>query len=173
MHERKLTKVELNIAINETAHRLNLRPLTHNSISAEDEPVLTPHHLAKHRSGWPLLPGMHNGIYKAVDDRSVYRKGRILADEIMRKFTAYYLPVLTKKVKWLQETEPIKVDDFVIMIEPNMTRKEFPRGRVIEVFYGKDDVPRVADVIQANGKIKRRPVRKLAKINIQPALQDI
>jgi len=165
--KRKLTKTELNIAVHETAHRLNLRPLTHNPIGAEDEPVLTPHHLAKHRSGWPLLPGLHNGKYVAVDDRLVYRKGRILADELMRKFTAYYLPVLTKKVKWLKETEPLKVDDLVLIIEPNMTRKEWPRGKVIKLFNGKDGTPRVADVIKANGKIKRRPVRKLARINIQ------
>ena len=171
--KRRLTKVELNIAVHETAHRLNLRPLTHNPIGAEDEPVLTPHHLAKHRSGWPLLPGMHNGKFVAVDDRSIYRKGRMLADELMRKFTSFYLPVLTKRVKWLKETEPLKIDDLVLMIEPNMTRKEWPRGRILKLFYGKDGTPRVADVIKANGKVKRRPVRKLARINIQSSAIDI
>ena len=54
----KLTKVVLNIALQEAAHRINNRSLTHNSISAHDEPCLTAHMLAKHRSGWPYLPGM-------------------------------------------------------------------------------------------------------------------
>ena len=170
---RRLTKTELNIAISETAHRLNLRPLTHTPIGSEDDTVLTPHHLAKHRPGWPLLPGLHNGKYVEVDERSIYRKGRVLADELMRKFIAYYLPVLTKKVKWLKETDPLQVGDLVLMIEPNMTRKEWPRGKIIKLFYGKDNVPRVADVLKANGKIKRRPVRKLARINIQLAISDL
>ena len=53
------------------------------------------------------------------------------------------------------------------MIEPNKTRKEWPRGIVVKLFYGKDGQARVADVRKANGKIKRRPIRKLAKIDIQ------
>jgi hypothetical protein len=167
LHQRKIDQIELNIAIHEAAHRMNLRPLTKNPIEAEDEPVLTPYHLAKYQSGWPLLPGIHNGKYLQVDDRSIYRKGRIAADEIMKKFTAYYLPVLTKKVKWLEDTEPLKENDLVLIIEPNMTRKEWPRGKIVKLFYGKDGTPRVADVLKANGKIKRRPVRKLAKIDIQ------
>lgn len=163
---RKVTRVELSIAVSEASHRLNLRPLTHNSIDSEDDSLLTPHHLAKHRPGWPLLPGMHNGKYVHVDDRTIYRKGRVLADELMRKFTAYYLPVLTKKVKWLMEKDPLGVGDLVLMIEPNKTRKEWPRGRVEKLFFGKDGQARVADVRKANGKLKRRPIRKLAKINI-------
>jgi hypothetical protein len=167
LSQKKIDMIELRIAVAETAHRINLRPLTKNPIEAEDEEVLTPHHLAKYRSGWPLLPGIVTEKEHQISDRSIYRKGRMLADEITRKFTSYYLPVLTKRVKWLQGDEPLKENDLVLMIEPNMTRQEWPRGKVIKLFYGKDDVPRVADVLQANGKIKRRPVRKLAKINIQ------
>jgi hypothetical protein len=81
--------------------------------------------------------------------------------------------VLTKRVKWLKETEPLKVDDLVLIIEPNMTRKEWPRGKIVKLFYGKDETPRVADVMKANGKIKRRPVRKLARINIQSSIADL
>jgi hypothetical protein len=165
--QRKIDMMELRIGIAETAHRINLRPLTHNPIDADDDEVLTPHHLAKYRSGWPLLPGLYTGKHQHVDDRLIYRRGRILADEMMAKFTKFYMPVLTKKVKWLNDDEPLKENDLVLMIEPNMTRREWPRGKVLKLFYGKDKTPRVADVLQASGKVKRRPVRKLAKINIQ------
>jgi hypothetical protein len=173
LNNRKVTRVELSIAIAEASHRINLRPLTHNSIDSEDDSLLTPHHLAKHRPGWPLLPGMHNGKYAHVDDRTVYRKGRVLADEIMRKFVAYYLPILTRRNKWLKEVEPLKENDLVLMIEPNKTRKEWPRGKVVKLFYGKDGQARVADVQKANGKIKRRPIRKLAKIDIKSPPQTL
>lgn len=109
---------------------------------------------------------MHKEKYKAVNEKLIYRRGRLAADEIMSKFTKHYLPVLTKRTKWLQEKKPLKVDDLVLMIEPNKTRQEWPRGKVIKLFYGKDGHTRVADVKQANGKIKRRPIRKLAKIDI-------
>jgi hypothetical protein len=61
LSQKKIQRIESNIAVNEAANRMNLRPLTYLPISAEDEVVLTSHHLAKYRPGWPLLPGLHNG----------------------------------------------------------------------------------------------------------------
>lgn len=167
LNNRKLQKVELNIAIHETAHRMNCRPLVENSIDAADEEILTPHHLVKNRSGWPLLAGIHKNKYVQVNDRSLYRRGRILADEIMRKFVSYHLPTLTKRTKWHDNEEPIKLDDLVLMIEPNQTRMQWPRGRVIKLHPGRDGNVRSADIVLACGKIKlNRAVRNLAKINI-------
>jgi hypothetical protein len=167
LNQRKIQKIELNIALQEAAHRINLRPLTYNSVAAEDDVIMTPHLLAKKRHGWPLLPGIHKGKYAIADDKSIYRRGRQVADEIMRKFTAYYLPVLTKQCKWFNDKTPIKVDDLVLLIAPNETRKEWKRGRVVKVKRGKDGKGRVADVMISGGVIKtNRSVRNLAKIAI-------
>jgi hypothetical protein len=167
LNQRKLTIVELNIAVQESAHRMNLRPLTYNSISAEDDIILTPHHLAKNRSGWPLLPGLHRDQYANVDDRSIYRRGRMLSDEIMRRFTAYYLPVLTKRCKWFKGEPSLKMGDLVLLINPNYTRTMWRRGRIVKLYYGKDMIVRVADVQFADGSIKERvSARNLARIEI-------
>jgi hypothetical protein len=169
LDNRKLTPAALNIALNDTAHRLNNRPLTHNSVSAEDEPVLTPHMLAKGRSGFPYLPGIRSSTIKeATKDRSIYRKGRAIADEVMRRFYRYYLPVLTKRVKWNKDVKPLKAKDLVLLIEPNDTRREWKRGRVIRVYKGRDGKKRVADVMLPDKSVKKaRSVQRLAKIEIK------
>jgi hypothetical protein len=171
LQRRKINRIELNIAVQEAAHRINCRPLTESSIDAMDGEILTPHHLAKNKSGWPLLPGLHKDVYKNVDDKSIYRRGRIVADEILKKFTARYLPVLTKQTKWHKEEPPAKVGDLVLVIEPNQTRRQWKRGKIVKVHVGRDRIVRVVDVELAGGVLKKnRAVRNLAKIEISTSL---
>jgi len=170
IENRKITKVELNIALQEAAHRINCRPLTHNSISTEDEEVLTPHHLAKNRSGWPLLPSIHGlkEVHDPLNDKSQYRRGRILGEEMMRRFVAYYLPVLTKRDKWFKNNPPLKVNDLVLLCDPNKTRKAWERAKVIKIYKSRDNKGRVADIKMSDGTIRqRRSVNRLAKLNLQ------
>ena len=169
LEKRVIQKIELNIALHDSAHRLNNRPLTHNSIAAEDGLILTPHMLAKGRSGWPLLPGLRTclPVPDHKKDRDVYRRGRSIADAIMRKFVSGYLPELTKRSKWLQDKEPMKVGDLVLIIEPNQTRKEWTRGRVTRLYKSRDRRSRVADVMRHDGVLKiARSIQRLAKIKI-------
>lgn len=167
---KKVTKTEFNIALQEASHRINCRPLSHNPISSEDEEVLTPHHLVKLRSGWPLLPSVH-GIKNIPDpkkDKDQYRRGRIIADEMLRKFVAYYLPVLTKRTKWFKDFSPIKEGDLVLLIDPNLTRKAWERARVEKVYMSKDGNVRVVDLLMPDGTIrKNRSAKRLAKIEIK------
>jgi len=167
---RKIGRIEFNIALQEAAHRINCRPLTHNPVSAEDEEILTPHHLAKNKSGWPLLPSIHK--YKEIPDplgdRDQYRRGRILADELTKKFISQYLPVLTKRTKWFKDFAPIKAGDLVLVVDPNTTRKAWERAKVEKVYYGKDNNGRVVDLLLPDGsRRKNRSVRRLAKIDIK------
>jgi len=168
LNSRELTAPTLNIALNDAAHRINNRPLTHNSVSAEDEEILTPHLLAKGRSGWPYLPGVQSTSSKDIpSDRSTYRRGRAVADEMMRRFFRNYLPTLTKRVKWNKDVKPIKAGDLVLLIEPNDTRSEWKRAKVVNVYKGRDKGKRVADVMMPDRTIKKaRSVQRLARIEI-------
>jgi len=173
LERRKVSRVELNIAVQEAAHRINCRPLTENPIDAADSEILTPHHLVKNKSGWPLLPGIHKNVYTSIPERSIYKRGRATADEMMQKFTSRYLPELTKQSKWHKKETPPRVGDLVLVIEPNQTRREWKRGKIIKVHIGKDGTARVADVRMANGVIKKnRAVRNLAKLNLTNGLHD-
>ncbi|XP_070505333.1 uncharacterized protein [Chironomus tepperi] len=167
---RKVSKVELNIALQEAAHRINCRPLTYNSISSEDEEVLTPHHIAKNRSGWPLLPSIHGmkEVHDPVNDKNVYRRGRILGEDMARRFIAYYLPILTKRDKWFKDNPPLRVNDLVLLCDPNKFRSAWERAKIIKIYKSKDNKSRVADVQMPDGTIrKRRSVNRLAKLNLQ------
>jgi hypothetical protein len=162
-----VSKIELNIAIQEASHRINQRPLTHNSISADDDVILTPHILAKHRPGWPLLPGMHKNQYGHVDDKSVYHNGRKITDQIMEKFVTLYLPELTRRAKWIKSQPSLAENDLVLYITPNKTRKEWMRAKVLKVYRGRDNVVRVADILFGDGTIRQKcAARHLAKIDI-------
>jgi hypothetical protein len=167
--DRQITKIEFNIALQEASHRINCRPLSHNPISSQDEEVLTPHHLAKYRSGWPLLPSVH-GLKELPDfrkDKDQYRRGRVVADEMLRKFVSYYLPELTRRTKWFKDFAPIQEGDLVLLIDPNMTREAWRRGRVETIHMADDNNVRTVDVRMPDGKIKTyKSTRRLAKIDI-------
>ena len=170
IEDKKISRIEFNIALQEAAHRINCRPLTHNPVSSEDEEVLTPHHLAKYRSGWPILQSIHGmkNIPDPLSDKNQYRRGRILAEEISKRFTLQYLPILTKRTKWYKECEPLKQGDLVLVIDPNCTRKAWERARVTKVYYAKDKTGRVADILMPNGtERKNRSAQRLAKIDIK------
>jgi hypothetical protein len=173
LQRRKVNKIELNIAVHEAAHRINCRPLTENSLDAEDGEVLTPHHLAKGRSGWPLLPGIHKNMYSIAPEKSIYRRGRMLTDEIMRKFTSRYLPTLAKRGKWHKDEMPARVGDLVMVIEPNKTRREWERARIKRIHLGRDGIVRSADVRMFDGRVKKiRAVRNLVKLNLSKDLSE-
>jgi hypothetical protein len=167
---KKLSRMEFNIAIQQASHRINNRPLTHNPISSEDEEVLTPHLIVKLKSGWPLLPSVQGNkqIPDPLNDRMVYRRGKILADEMTKRFVMEYLPVLTKRTKWFHDFDPIKVNDLVLMIDPNATRQAWGRAKVLKVYKAKDSNVRVVDLQLPDGSIrKNRSTKRLAKLDIK------
>ncbi|KAG5683015.1 hypothetical protein PVAND_012325 [Polypedilum vanderplanki] len=155
------------IAMNESAHRLNCRPLTHLPVSHEEDEILTPHHLAKNKPGWPLLPSAHTlkDTDKPIDQRAIYVAGQKLADRITRSFYKHYLPDLAPRKKWNHDQPPLKVGDLVLIIDPNQTRTHWLRGIVQALRLSKDGVPRSAEVKTAHG-LKKSTVQHLAKIDI-------
>lgn len=169
---KKVNRLQFNIALQEAALRINCRPLTHIPVSHEEAEILTPHHLAKYRSGWPLLPSITSETkpHNPLNDKSNYKKGRQLADEIMRRFVSYYLPELTRRTKWYKDVKPIKVNDLVLLVDPNKTRQAWERARVVKIYPSKDGRGRVADVVLSDGTLRsRRSVQRLAKIEISTA----
>jgi len=54
----------------------------------------------------------------------------------------------------------------VILFDESLKRNHYPLGLVTQVYPGKDDVVRVADVKTSTG-MYRRPVVKLGKLDIK------
>jgi hypothetical protein len=57
----------------------------------------------------------------------------------------------------------LQIGDVVLIVDENLPRGTWPRGRVAALYPGKDDVVRVVDVATAGGLL-RRPSKKLVKL---------
>lgn len=60
----------------------------------------------------------------------------------------------------------IKVGDLVVIVDPNLPRNVWPKGRVERAYPGADGIVRVVDVRTKSG-VMRRPVKRLAVIPVE------
>ncbi|XP_058836435.1 uncharacterized protein LOC131693010 [Topomyia yanbarensis] len=159
-------------ALVEVENVLNSRPLTSVPLEDDESPVLTPNH---------FLLGSQNGLQPWVpfDDssaalRNSWQRSQTMANRFWKLWVRDYLPTLTRKPKWLTPVKPIAVGDVVVIVDPNLRRNCWPKGRVICVKPGADGQVRWATVQTANG-IYERPAVKLAVLDVgveKNALQE-
>ncbi|XP_059049478.1 uncharacterized protein LOC131844582 [Achroia grisella] len=147
----------------EIEHVINSRPLTHISVEAGEGPALTPNHfLLGHSSGLPGATTLDDGVLLG---RSHWRKAVRLADHFWSRWLKEYVPKLAPRTtrNSQQRYTNLAVGDIVLIADGNMARGVWPKGRVVAVYPGRDEIVRVADVATAGGML-RRPVRKLVKL---------
>lgn len=97
---------------------------------------------------------------------SKWRAAQKLADLFWKRWTTEYMPFLIKRPKWHEDTTPIKLNDIVIIVDPNGLRNLWPKGQVIQIYPGRDQRIRTVDVKLANGSILRRPVSRLCVLDL-------
>ncbi|XP_062550257.1 uncharacterized protein LOC134215009 isoform X1 [Armigeres subalbatus] len=98
--------------------------------------------------------------------RSTWGQIQFQMDVFWRRWTREYLPTLTRRSKWFGEVKPISVGDVVFIVE-EARRNGWTRGRICKVFKGQDGRIRQA-LVQTNGGIIRRPVSRLAILDVAP-----
>jgi len=161
---------------------VNSRPLTDVSVDPKDLESLTPNHFL---IGWSGGVGSrpessdagfpNNPIGKFDDDdlwlRKQWRTVQRLGDHFWTRWVKEYLPSLTKREKWNKIAKPIKVGDIVIVVDDQGPRNQWPKGKVVAVFPGKDGKIRVADVKLEHGTF-RRPVAKLCVLDVTSDLNE-
>lgn len=76
------------------------------------------------------------------------------------------MPELTRRTKWCLPTKPMRIGSLVLICDPNSPRSHWRRGRVLELFKGKDGIARSANVSTNTGVLKR-PVSKLAVLDVE------
>lgn len=154
-------------AIIEAESWMNRRPLTHIPIDHEDAPPLTPNSaLFAQGRDRTLVP-------REVPQRDAFstrvtRRVDHLVNKFLSRWTREYLPEINRRSKWFDVKEPVKIDDIVILTEPNEPRNAWNRGKVIKVYPGEDGVVRAADVRLADGSIKKnRSAGRLAVLDVK------
>ncbi|XP_055600813.1 uncharacterized protein LOC129749764 [Uranotaenia lowii] len=142
---------------------VNSRPLTHVPVEDSNSLVLTPNH---------FLLGSSNGLKPWVpfdDSSSAVRRSwqlsQTMANVFWRHWVHDYLPTLTRRSKWFDDTKPIEVDDIAVIIDPNLPRNCWPKGRIIATNISPDGRRRWA-TIQTSTGVYNRPVAKLAILDI-------
>ncbi|XP_062702274.1 uncharacterized protein LOC115258215 [Aedes albopictus] len=143
---------------------INSRPLTHVPVDDDCAPALTPNH---------FLLGSSNGIkpFCTLDDTSAALRQNILASQILanrfwKRWLSDYLPEITKRSKWFNQTDPVTVGDLVVIADPKLPRNCWPKGKVIEVHPGRDREVRSATVRTSAG-VYVRAVTKLAVLDVR------
>ncbi|XP_055586245.1 uncharacterized protein LOC129738941 [Uranotaenia lowii] len=142
---------------------LNSRPLTDIPIDNDSEPPLTPNH---------FLLGSSNGSKPPIifDDRPIvlkrsWKMAQQYADTFWKRWVNEYLPTLTRRTKWFQPVKPIQEGDLVIIIDGNLPRNYWPRGRVVKAIAAQDGQVRRVTVQTSKGLLER-PATKVAVLDV-------
>lgn len=148
---------------------MNSRPLTYIQTDGEGLEALTPNH---------FLLGSSSGVKPIgimTDDPGVlkhdWKRQQLVMSIFWKRWTNEYLPEISRRTKWYDKVDPLKVGDVVAVINSDVPYS-WQLGKVEHVIRSKDGNVRQADVRTSNG-ILRRPASKLAiLINEQIELRE-
>jgi len=164
LNERSPKEEVLQTLFVEAEYIVNSRPLTHVSLDPDDLEALTPNHFLLGSSSGNVVPGVFTD--SDLHLRKLWRQGQRLADCFWRRWIKEYLPILTRRTKWLKPVEDLKVGDLVFIADGDLPRNQWPRGLVTSTFPGQDGVVRVVEVKTNTGSY-RRPVVKICKLDVE------
>ncbi|XP_063381137.1 uncharacterized protein LOC134667644 [Cydia fagiglandana] len=140
---------------------VNSRPLTYVTENREYE-SLTPSHFLIGTSSPQQLPAvLDDGVFSS---RKEWQKVLRLSEHFWTRWLKEYLPSLKPRRNNGRQYHNLKIDDVVLVVDPDLPRGVWPIGRIVEVFPGRDGIVRVADVATKGGLL-RRPARKLARLH--------
>ncbi|XP_045449969.1 uncharacterized protein LOC123658650 [Melitaea cinxia] len=161
--ESVLTFEELATVFCKIEAMLNSRPLCPISSDPNDLEALTPGHFL---IGRPLnaLPE-----YPYVDVKlnrlSRFELIQQLTQSFWKRWNLEYLHILQQRVKWTDKTDPPHVGDLVLVKDANSPPLCWRRGRILNLVFGADGVPRFAEV-RVDGSVLKRAVSTLSRLPI-------
>ena len=77
-----------------------------------------------------------------------------------------WLPGLNTRQKWFQTQRNVEIGDVMLVISPDISRGNWPLGRVLEVYPGQDGHVRVVKIQVGEGTLIR-PVNKLCPLELE------
>ncbi|XP_041632479.1 uncharacterized protein [Drosophila kikkawai] len=123
----------LRTALMEAENVINSRPLTFVSLDSGDDEALTPNH---------LLLGSTSGYKRMADDntdvRLRWQQTQLFADKFWSRWVKEFTPDLTRRSKWFTKRPPIAIGDIVIVVDDQLPRNMWPKGRITDVVTAKD-----------------------------------
>lgn len=148
----------------EIENMINSRPLTFMPIESEESEALTPNHLLLGSSSGAKPIGVFDENAKLL--RSNWLNVQLYTRKFWKRWILEYLPVISRRTKWFEPTEPLKEGDLVLLIDPEKSTYQWQRGRVHSVRKAADGQVRSV-VVRTSTGLLTRPTVKLAKLEIQ------
>ncbi|XP_075151945.1 uncharacterized protein LOC142225974 [Haematobia irritans] len=152
----------------ESENMVNSRPLTHLPVTPSDPDPLTPNHFLLGCLNSTQTPAPFEPRLMCL--RKQWRVLQNLKNGMWRQWMSEYLPEMTRRSKWCLPSNPISVGCLIFICDPDMPRSQWKRGRVTELFVGKDGVARSALVSTVSGQY-RRPISKLAVLDVHDSCE--
>ena len=142
---------------------VNSRPLAVDNLNDETADPLTPNHLLTMKSKVVLPPP---GVFQQADVycRKRWRAVQHMANEFWQRFAKEYVRASQVRPKWNSVRRNISVDDIVLVLDKNLPRNRWSKGRVVEVFPSDDGLVRSVNVKTGPNTVLKRPVAKLVVI---------
>ena len=158
-----VTDEELQTAFTGVESLINSRPLVYQSADPSDDVPLTPSHFLHGQVKGGIVPDTS----ESLEVRTVRRWRRVqeLIGHYWKRWMREWLPILNSRKKWTVEKRDLKVDDVVMLIDPDTSRGKWPLARVTKLVTGSDGHVRVAD-ISVGQKIMRRPISRLCPLEL-------
>ena len=136
---------------------LNQRPLTYLGSDPKNPQAVTPSHLA---IGRPLQTIPFSSSDPKVTVSGRYKYLQTLLKHFWKRWSNEYLPTLAKRHKWHSACDALKVGDVCLISEDNVSRPNWPLGRIIAAIPSKDGLIRTYK-LKTNTAVLSRPAQRL------------
>lgn len=147
----------------EAENVVNSRPLTYQEIDPETMEAITPNHLLQLSGKVLYAPGEFE---KEEYGKRQWRFSQQLIDEFWKRFVHSVLPEMRRRSKWFEDQRPIELNDIVLLMEENLPRNCWPKGKVSKLHPGVDGKCRSVTV-QTNMGTYKRPVTKVIVLDVK------
>ena len=162
IRDRDVTDEELITVFAGVESLLISRPLTYQGSDPRDSVPLTPNHFLYGQMGGQFAP--ESVETSTLHPRQRWQKVRDIISQVWR-WLKECVPALNSQPKRTSENRDLKLDNAVLVIQPDSPRGRWPLGQVIEVYPGRDGHTRVAKVV-CGAKTFVRPITKLIPLGI-------
>ena len=159
VRDRLFTDEALYTFLCEVESILNNRPLTAVSDDVDDFNTLTPNHFLIGGESKNFSPGKFGD--QEINYRNKWRSVQAATNMFWQRWIKEYLPLLTHRKKWYQQTRNFEPGDLVIVKTDNVPRSHWPLARIVTVYPGTDGVVRIVKLKFGNGSILKRPSARL------------
>ncbi|XP_043063902.1 uncharacterized protein LOC122320026 [Drosophila ficusphila] len=143
---------------------MNSRPLLFIPSDSLSEP-LTPNDLL-------IGPNYRESFYTDTIDSdlrllNMWKASQRLADIFWLKWKKEYRQFLICSRKWTKDNSALKENDIVLIMEPDLPRNVWPKGKIVKTYPSKDGRVRIVDV-RIKDNIYKRPTVKLIRLDVKP-----